>query len=91
MGWTYNTPDGVPNDGPHITAVAIVFTAMSLSILLLRFYVRGVMIKAIGAGKQLSCSSRLSAATDTHRRLRSHIHLGMRRCLRLRLLHIDTQ
>jgi hypothetical protein len=60
MGWTYNTPDGVPNDGPHITAVAIVFTAMSLSILLLRFYVRGVMIKAIGAGKRLSCSCHAS-------------------------------
>ncbi|KAF3030340.1 hypothetical protein E8E11_000426 [Didymella keratinophila] len=60
MGWTYNTPDSVPNDKPQITAVAIVFTAMSLSILLLRFYVRGIMIKAIGAGKRLSCSCHAS-------------------------------
>lgn len=51
MGWTYNALDGVPNDGPLITAVAIIFTMLSLSILLLRFYVRGVMIKAIGAGE----------------------------------------
>ncbi|CAN9414074.1 unnamed protein product [Alternaria alternata] len=49
MGWTYNTPDDAANDGPHITAVAIIFTALSLSILSLRFYVRGWMIKAIGA------------------------------------------
>jgi hypothetical protein len=50
MGWTYNTPDDAANDGPHVTAVAIIFTALSLSILSLRFYVRGWMIKAIGAG-----------------------------------------
>lgn len=51
MAWTYNTPDGVPNEGPQITAVVIIFTATSLSILLLRFYVRGFIIKAVGAGK----------------------------------------
>jgi hypothetical protein len=50
MGWTYNTPDDVPNEGPQITAVAIALTAMSLVVLLLRFYVRVCMIKAIGAG-----------------------------------------
>ncbi|KAF1925975.1 uncharacterized protein M421DRAFT_68548 [Didymella exigua CBS 183.55] len=49
MGWTYNTSDNVPNDGPQITTVAIVFTATSLAMLLLRFYVRGYMIKAVGA------------------------------------------
>ncbi|KAG9196427.1 hypothetical protein G6011_01548 [Alternaria panax] len=48
MGWTYNTPDDVANDGPHISAVAIVFTAVSFLVLSLRFYVRGYMIKAIG-------------------------------------------
>jgi hypothetical protein len=49
MGWTYNTPDGVANDGPLVTGVAIFFTAASLIILSLRFYVRGVMIKQFGA------------------------------------------
>lgn len=53
MGWTYNTPDDIPNDGPQISAVAIVFTVASLTVLLLRFYVRAYMIKAVGAGKQL--------------------------------------
>lgn len=51
MGWTYNTPDGVANDGPRITAVAIVLTTVSLSSLLLRLYVRGYMLKAVGAGE----------------------------------------
>ena len=50
MGWTYNTADDVPNDGPQIAAVAIALTAMSSVILLLRFYVRVCMIKAVGAG-----------------------------------------
>jgi hypothetical protein len=50
MGWTYNTADDIANDGPHITAIAIAFTTVSLLILSLRFYVRGCMIKAIGAG-----------------------------------------
>jgi hypothetical protein len=50
MGWTYNTADHVANDGRQISAVATVFTALSFAILLLRFYVRGYMIKAIGAG-----------------------------------------
>ena len=51
MGWTYNTPDDVANEGPQITAIAIVFTAVSLLVLTLRFYVRGCITKAIGAGK----------------------------------------
>jgi hypothetical protein len=50
MGWTYNTADDVENGGPHIAAVAIVLTAASLGISLLRLYVRVWMIKAIGAG-----------------------------------------
>jgi hypothetical protein len=50
MGWTYNTIDGVANDGPQITAVAIALTSASLGALLLRLYVRVWMIKAIGAG-----------------------------------------
>jgi len=51
MGWTYNTPDDIANEGPQITAIAIVFTAVSLLVLTLRFYVRGCITKAIGAGK----------------------------------------
>jgi hypothetical protein len=50
MSWTYNTADDVANEGPHITAIAIAFTTVSLLILSLRFYVRGCMTKAIGAG-----------------------------------------
>jgi hypothetical protein len=50
MGWTYNTADNVENEGPRIVAIAIILTASSLGISLLRFYVRVWMIKAIGAG-----------------------------------------
>jgi hypothetical protein len=53
MGWTFNTPDGVANGGPQITAVAVVFTALSFMFLLLRFYVRGFMLKAFGPGESL--------------------------------------
>jgi hypothetical protein len=53
MSWTFNTPDGVANGGPQITAVAVVFTALSFMFLLLRFYVRGFMLKAFGPGKYL--------------------------------------
>ncbi|KAF1829899.1 hypothetical protein BDW02DRAFT_535275 [Decorospora gaudefroyi] len=49
MGWTYNTPAHVANDGPLITAVAITFTTLSLAVLSLRIYVRSWMIKAVGA------------------------------------------
>lgn len=51
MGWTFNTAENVANEGPQIAAIAIVFTAASLAFLTLRFYVRGRMIKAIGAGE----------------------------------------
>jgi hypothetical protein len=50
MGWTYNTADDVANDGPQIAAVAIALTSTSLSMLLVRLYVRIRMIKAIGIG-----------------------------------------
>ncbi|RII10599.1 hypothetical protein CUC08_Gglean006594 [Alternaria sp. MG1] len=63
MGWTYNTPDDAANDGPHITAVAIIFTALSLSILSLRFYVRGWMIKAIGADDWILIATWVSSYT----------------------------
>jgi hypothetical protein len=55
MGWTYNTDDNVANNGPHITAVAIVLTSASLGTLLLRLHVRVWMIKAIGAGTWREC------------------------------------
>ena len=50
MGWTYNTPDGVPNNGPHITVICILFTVASFIMLSLRMYVRACMIKTVGAG-----------------------------------------
>ncbi|KAH7064257.1 hypothetical protein BKA63DRAFT_169377 [Paraphoma chrysanthemicola] len=49
MGWAHNTPEGVANDGPKLTAVAIALTTASLCVLLLRLYVRVWMIKALGA------------------------------------------
>jgi hypothetical protein len=58
MGWTYNTADNVANDGPLISMVAIVLTALSLAMLLLRFYVRGYMIKAVGVGKLFPFNTR---------------------------------
>lgn len=58
MGWTYNTADNVANDGPLISMVAIVFTTLSLAILLLRFYVRGYMIKSFGVGKLFPFNTR---------------------------------
>ncbi len=53
MGWTYNTPEGVANDGLYISAVALILTAVSLVLLLLRLHVRGRMLKSIGAGKYI--------------------------------------
>jgi len=50
MAWAYNTSDQAANVGPQITAIAIMFTTLSLLVLSLRLYVRGRMIKAIGAG-----------------------------------------
>ncbi|KAK3327949.1 hypothetical protein B0T19DRAFT_178260 [Cercophora scortea] len=50
MGWTYNTSDpDAPTIGPQITGVAAALTAVSLITVCLRMYVRGVLIKAIGA------------------------------------------
>ncbi|KAK1513839.1 integral membrane protein, partial [Colletotrichum abscissum] len=47
--WTYNTPPGTPSTGPQITAIALVFTALSLIIMMLRLYVRVIMLKAAGS------------------------------------------
>lgn len=51
MGWTYNTLNPhAETDASTIAAVGIVFTTASFIIICLRMYVRGFMIKAIGAG-----------------------------------------
>jgi hypothetical protein len=52
-----NTPDHAANEGPQIATVAIVFTSLSLAVLVVRFYVRGWMIKTIAAGMLLSSPS----------------------------------
>ncbi|KAH8652521.1 hypothetical protein BX600DRAFT_527839 [Xylariales sp. PMI_506] len=49
MAWTYNTSDSVPTTGPLISAIAIVFTGLSLLVILLRGYVRIFLINAVGA------------------------------------------
>jgi hypothetical protein len=77
MGWTYNTADDVANDGPRITAVAVALTSASLSILLVRLYVRIRMIKAIGIGMQKRNSDRFGATlTKGDRRLDFDSDLG---------------
>ncbi|KXH46580.1 integral membrane protein [Colletotrichum salicis] len=47
-GWTYNTPDDVPTDGPRITAVCLTFTIIALLLVCLRWYVRTTLVKAVG-------------------------------------------
>jgi hypothetical protein len=55
MGWTYNTADpDAPTMGPVISQVAVILTAVSLIMVLLRAYVRFGMIKAAGIGKTCS-------------------------------------
>lgn len=49
-GWTYNTPDDVPTDGPRITAVCLTFTIIALLLVCLRWYVRTTLVKAVGYG-----------------------------------------
>lgn len=51
MGWTYNTVDDAATNAPAIAAVGITFTTLSFVVVALRMYVRGWMIKAIGAGE----------------------------------------
>jgi hypothetical protein len=55
MGWTFNTINPhAPTMGRAIAAVGITFTALSLAVVLLRLYVRGCVVKAIGTGKSTS-------------------------------------
>ena len=64
MGWTYNTADNVPTEGPHIAAIAIIFTIASFVVLSLRLYVRGWMIKTIGPGTCIPGGLRLTIIAD---------------------------
>ncbi|KAF7560210.1 hypothetical protein G7046_g3926 [Stylonectria norvegica] len=48
MAWVRNTPEGTTTQGPMVTGVTATFTGSALVILLLRLYVRGVLIKAFG-------------------------------------------
>lgn len=50
MAWAYNVSDQAVDFGPQLSVIATTFTTLSLLVLSLRFYVRGWMIKAIGAG-----------------------------------------
>lgn len=50
MGWTYNTLEGTASEGPRITAIALTVTILALIALLLRLYVRTLIVKAVGAG-----------------------------------------
>lgn len=53
MAWAYNTPDGTPNNGPTIAAVALSVTTLALIALCLRIYVRTRIAKAVGLGTYL--------------------------------------
>ncbi|KAF5021890.1 hypothetical protein F66182_6081 [Fusarium sp. NRRL 66182] len=46
--WTYNTSGDPPTDGPQITSIGVIFTAIALVLVTLRVYVRGFMLKALG-------------------------------------------
>lgn len=52
MAWVRNTVEGTTTDGPKITGIAAGFTALSLCIVCLRLYVRGILIKSFGHGKR---------------------------------------
>ena len=55
MPWTFNADGNAPTDGVWISAVAIIFTTFSLVCVLLRLYVRLVLVKASGIGEFSSC------------------------------------
>ncbi|KAK7908049.1 hypothetical protein PG985_015352 [Apiospora marii] len=49
MAWTFNAENDAPTDAIWISAVALLFTSLSLVSVLLRAYVRVVLVKASGA------------------------------------------
>jgi hypothetical protein len=55
MGWTYNANEGAETNGPTLTAVGSTFTVLSFLIVVLRMYVRGFLVRAIGAGELRGC------------------------------------
>jgi hypothetical protein len=57
MGWAYNVPDGTPNKGPMIAGVCLTFTALSLILVIMRLYVRLMIVKAPGKGKEAKTRS----------------------------------
>lgn len=48
MGWVFNTPDDTPTYGLTLVSIGMVMTGLALVTVLLRLYVRLVMIKATG-------------------------------------------
>ncbi|KAK8056286.1 hypothetical protein PG993_001513 [Apiospora rasikravindrae] len=48
MPWTFNTDDDAPTDAVWISVVALLFTSLSFVSVLLRAYVRVVLVKASG-------------------------------------------
>jgi hypothetical protein len=92
MGWTYNTPDGIANDGQLISGVAIFFTAASLIILCLRFYVRGWMIKAVGADDLILIITWVSKHNELRRlRLTTATDSSMRFCCRFHRSYVSAE
>jgi hypothetical protein len=73
MAWAYNTPDGTPNNGPTIVAVALSVTALALVALCLRIYVRTRITKAVGLGTYLK-----GALGDRHCGFVSRLSCGIR-------------
>jgi hypothetical protein len=54
MGWTFNTVNpNADTNAPTIAAVGITFTTLSLIVVLLRCYVRLVLIKKFGTGTSI--------------------------------------
>ncbi|KAL7958402.1 hypothetical protein V8C34DRAFT_152357 [Trichoderma compactum] len=65
MAWAYNTPDGTPNNGPTIAAVALSVTTLALVALCLRIYVRMRIAKAVGLDDWLIIASWIGACGYT--------------------------
>ncbi|KAL7951333.1 hypothetical protein V8C42DRAFT_5150 [Trichoderma barbatum] len=65
MAWAYNTPDGTPNNGPTIAAVALTVTSLALVALCLRIYVRTSITKAVGLDDWLIIASWIGACGYT--------------------------
>ncbi|PTB77331.1 hypothetical protein M440DRAFT_278063 [Trichoderma longibrachiatum ATCC 18648] len=65
MAWAYNTPDGTPNNGPTIAAVALSVTSLAFIALCLRMYVRTRIAKAVGLDDWLIIASWVGACGYT--------------------------